>query len=311
MVWAAILAALLVLPLAMCLMSSCFSLKTPAEWMDDTFNLVSLISNQGIMVQNNWWWERVVMAVWGLVTVVLTQSYAGNLMALLAVRHIPQPIQSLEEIVNDHSVALLTTQARIFRVVADLQKENRLKFIKTTEFVRSINTLVRNGHHILISEEVVERALMARDFSQKGLLNRHNVAYGEDYPSEVLNKMRNAWRIAAEASRKAWGRYTHYYDRNVRPLELKEGSLVWRISEAAPVNQSRKLAPRWREPYRVIKKAGPRTSSAVLAFTVPVDHMLHGDALVNVLRVQLSELVGIQLLQGNRAVVKFHNQPAF
>ncbi|XP_069169893.1 glutamate receptor-like [Procambarus clarkii] len=109
LVWAAILAALLVLPLAMCLMSSCFSLKTPAEWMDDTFNLVSLISNQGIMVQNNWWWERVVMAVWGLVTVVLTQSYAGNLMALLAVRHIPQPIQSLEEIVNDHSVALLVS----------------------------------------------------------------------------------------------------------------------------------------------------------------------------------------------------------
>nr|XP_045593543.1 uncharacterized protein LOC123755106 [Procambarus clarkii] len=49
------------------------------------------------------WWERAVLAVWGLVTVVLTQSYAGNLMALLAVRHISQPIQSLQDILDVHS----------------------------------------------------------------------------------------------------------------------------------------------------------------------------------------------------------------
>ncbi|XP_069169722.1 glutamate receptor ionotropic, delta-2-like [Procambarus clarkii] len=180
LVWASILGALLVLPLAVFLMSSCTSIKTPVQFMDETFNFTSLILNQGISVQSDWWWERVVLAVWGLVTVVLTQSYAGNLMALLAVTNIPQPFQSLHDIVDDHSVTLLvqsgaaktvyitTAKVGILRDVADLQQKNRLKFIKTSEFVRSINTLVRNGHYLLISEEVLERAVMARDFSRKG-----------------------------------------------------------------------------------------------------------------------------------------------
>ncbi|XP_069184050.1 uncharacterized protein [Procambarus clarkii] len=90
-----------------------------------------------------------------------------------------------------------------------------------------------------------------------GLLNRHEVVYGEDYPSEILSKMRNAWRIAAEASKTARSRYAHYYDKKVQPLTLREGSLVMRLNEKAPDNQSRKLAPRWRGPYRVIKKLGP------------------------------------------------------
>ncbi|XP_069191710.1 ionotropic receptor 93a-like [Procambarus clarkii] len=120
------------------------------------------------------------MVVWGLVTVVLTQSYGGNLMALLAVRHIPQPIQSLQDIVDDHSVTLLvqsgsakavyftTAEAGILRDVANLQKVNRLKFIKTSEFLQSINTFVRNGHHILSAAEAVERIVMAQDFSRTG-----------------------------------------------------------------------------------------------------------------------------------------------
>nr|XP_045586133.1 uncharacterized protein LOC123747969 [Procambarus clarkii]XP_045594271.1 uncharacterized protein LOC123755556 [Procambarus clarkii]XP_045608223.1 uncharacterized protein LOC123764417 [Procambarus clarkii] len=42
-----------------------------------------------------------------------------------------------------------------------------------------------------------------------GLLNRHTISYGEDYPSEILTKMKNAWRIAAEASKKARTRSAH------------------------------------------------------------------------------------------------------
>nr|XP_045610753.1 probable glutamate receptor [Procambarus clarkii] len=182
LVWATILVALLVLSLTVFLMSSCTSIKTLAGWMDDIFKFLSLILNQGITERDVWWWERVVMAVWGLVTVVLTQSYAGNLMALLAVRHIPQPIQSLQDVLDHHSVTLLvqsgsakavyftTAEAGILRNVANLQKVNRLKFIKTSEFLRSINTLVRNGHHILSAAESLERAVMAQDFSRTGLL---------------------------------------------------------------------------------------------------------------------------------------------
>lgn len=44
---------------------------------------------------------------------------------------------------------------------------------------------------------------------------------------------------------------------------------------------------------------------------MPVDHVLVGIALLNVLHVQLSDLVDIQLIQGNHVALKFHHQAAF
>lgn len=41
-----------------------------------------------------------------LTTLVLTRSYSGNLMSLLAVRYIPMPVQSLQDII-DQKVTLL------------------------------------------------------------------------------------------------------------------------------------------------------------------------------------------------------------
>ncbi|XP_069176203.1 uncharacterized protein [Procambarus clarkii] len=107
------------------------------------------------------------------------------------------------------------------------------------------------------------------------LLNRHNIVYGEDYPSEVLGKMRNVWNIAAEASKKARNRYAHLYDKQVRPLEFKEGSLVLRVYEAAPDNHSRKLAPRWQGPYRVIKRRKPVNFVIKGVFEDQVERTLH------------------------------------
>nr|XP_045587458.1 glutamate receptor ionotropic, kainate 4-like [Procambarus clarkii] len=106
-VWTAILAALLVLPLTAFLMSSCFLLNTfgQEKMLPPTSSYLRILLNQNVLnCGGDWWWERVVMAVWGLVTVVLTQSYAGNLMALLAVRHISQPFQSLQDVLVDRSV---------------------------------------------------------------------------------------------------------------------------------------------------------------------------------------------------------------
>ncbi|KAK4310302.1 hypothetical protein Pmani_018121 [Petrolisthes manimaculis] len=54
-----------------------------------------------------WNWERIVLGMWMLATLVISRSYGGNLMSLLAVRHIPQPYQSLRDVLDDPSVTMI------------------------------------------------------------------------------------------------------------------------------------------------------------------------------------------------------------
>lgn len=66
-----------------------------------------------------WWWKRVVVGVWLLMTLVLTRSYSGNLTSHLAVRYIPLPVQSLQDILDNKVTVLVpkgTTVARSFLV---------------------------------------------------------------------------------------------------------------------------------------------------------------------------------------------------
>lgn len=60
-----------------------------------------------------------IMGVWMLTMLVLTRSYSGNLTSLLAVRYIPMPIHSLQDIVDNPVTILLprgTTSAHQFLV---------------------------------------------------------------------------------------------------------------------------------------------------------------------------------------------------
>ncbi|ROT70073.1 olfactory ionotropic receptor IR4 [Penaeus vannamei] len=52
-------------------------------------------------------WERVLLAGWMIVTLVTVKSYAGNLMSLLAVRHIPQPYQSVRDVLDDPACTMI------------------------------------------------------------------------------------------------------------------------------------------------------------------------------------------------------------
>ena len=68
----------------------------------------SITPNADIMFPAEWWWwERLVVGLWMLMTLVLTKSYAGNLMSLLAVNYIPQPFQTLSNILDDQKVAMI------------------------------------------------------------------------------------------------------------------------------------------------------------------------------------------------------------
>ena len=71
-------------------------------------NSVSLTPNADIELSVQWrWWERVLIGAWMLTTLVLTKSYSGNLMSLLAVRYIPQPFQSTRDVLNHPSVGMI------------------------------------------------------------------------------------------------------------------------------------------------------------------------------------------------------------
>ncbi|XP_069190851.1 glutamate receptor U1-like [Procambarus clarkii] len=183
LVWAAILGALLVLPLTTLLMASCFSPNTHGHSyiVPPTSAFLRILLNQNVLESGTyWWWERVVLTVWGLVTVVLTQSYAGNLMALLAVRHIPQPYQSLRDVLDDRSVITVWEQGSsnaqlvrevetgVYREMAELNVNGRLIYKPHSKYEEIIDTLVRRGDHVLIEVDFGLQIYMSRDFTAKG-----------------------------------------------------------------------------------------------------------------------------------------------
>nr|XP_045593557.1 uncharacterized protein LOC123755122 [Procambarus clarkii] len=65
---------------------------------------------------------------------------------------------------------MLTATTGLLKDIANLQEQNRIQYIPTSDMQRSINTLVRDGHHFLILEDLLVTAVMARDFSLEGFL---------------------------------------------------------------------------------------------------------------------------------------------
>ncbi|KAG7162309.1 Glutamate receptor ionotropic, NMDA 2B-like 1, partial [Homarus americanus] len=109
LVWAAILTALLVLLVATSFLPSCLTYVT--AWsrnrVEEPFVYIRLLLNQDSPLASEWWWERLLLAVWMLTTLVLKQSYSGNLISHLAVRYIPEPYQTLREVVDDSSASVI------------------------------------------------------------------------------------------------------------------------------------------------------------------------------------------------------------
>ncbi|KAK4326016.1 hypothetical protein Pmani_003439 [Petrolisthes manimaculis] len=115
-----------------------------------------------------------------LTTLVLSRSYAGNLMSQLAVRYIPQPFQSLRDVLNHPSVTMIweantayvqyiyAVQSGPYREVADLERVGRVEFQRATEFPVSVDTSVRNGGHVLMVEDLTAKVFMAHDFTATG-----------------------------------------------------------------------------------------------------------------------------------------------
>ncbi|KAK8384650.1 hypothetical protein O3P69_014312 [Scylla paramamosain] len=177
-VWAAALTALLSVLALLEIFSFSLSSKTLHR---GAFSPVRVLLQQDVVWPAEWWWwERLVLGLWMLTTLVLTRSYAGNLMSLLAVRYVPQPFQTLRDVLDHPSVAMIWqkyskneeflrgVQSGMFREVADLEKKGRLKFNTQTQFSNSLDTLVRAGDHVLVEIDTTVKNLMALDVSKKG-----------------------------------------------------------------------------------------------------------------------------------------------
>ncbi|XP_069945071.1 probable glutamate receptor [Cherax quadricarinatus] len=182
LVWAAILVMLVMLAAAVFLMYSCGSLKSDDQnnWSHVTFGYVRILLQQDMTLPIYWWWERVVLMVWMMVTLVLTRSYSGNLMALLAVRHIPQPYQTLRDVMDDPSVKMIwekdsapvlylkSAKSGIYREIADAEKTGRVIYIPHLQFPEVIDSLVRRGDHVLVDVHDGVKSNIAQDFTKTG-----------------------------------------------------------------------------------------------------------------------------------------------
>lgn len=56
----------------------------------------------------------------------------------------------------------------IFREVADLESQGRIKFQKLSDLLGSVNTLVRRGDHVLLDMEIVNKLIIGGDFTKTG-----------------------------------------------------------------------------------------------------------------------------------------------
>nr|XP_053652046.1 uncharacterized protein LOC128702062 [Cherax quadricarinatus] len=180
-VWVALLVALLAASLVKTRPSSNISLKTfPLDtWLSNTFEFIRVLLQQG-WVASYRWTERFLLVVWMMVTLVLTRSYSGNLMALLAVRHISQPYQSLQDVLDDPSAIMMwqrnsinaeylqVVKSGLLYKVANLESKSRLLYVSQGEYNTLLDSVVRRGHHVLFDVGVTLRNLMAQHYSRTG-----------------------------------------------------------------------------------------------------------------------------------------------
>ncbi|XP_071526993.1 glutamate receptor ionotropic, delta-1-like [Panulirus ornatus] len=182
LVWAAILTTLLVVLAIVFLLSSYSGLKSTAntEWASNMIHgYIRVLLQQDYSGPPDLWWERFVLAAWMMMTLVLTRSYAGTLMSLLAVRHISQPYHSIRDVLDDPSVTMIwesdtalvhhfrAAKSGVFRDVGDSEKEGRIRFVKGYEYYWSLDTLVRKGDHVIFAETLFGRVLRGQDFSHR------------------------------------------------------------------------------------------------------------------------------------------------
>ncbi|KAK4320101.1 hypothetical protein Pmani_009007 [Petrolisthes manimaculis] len=88
---------------------------------DISFAYVRVLLQQDTRIGNVKWWSRLVLGSWMLLTLVLTRSYSSNLMSLLTVRYIPQPFQTLSNLLDSPATTMIweanTAYVQYYKVI--------------------------------------------------------------------------------------------------------------------------------------------------------------------------------------------------
>ncbi|XP_071526269.1 uncharacterized protein [Panulirus ornatus] len=182
LVWAGLLTALLVAWLAVVMLGGHHG-KTSGRvtWASKMlFQHIRIFFRQDVSLGFLYSRERLVVGGWLLVAMMVTWSYTGNLVSLLAVRHIPQPIQTIRHLVDDTSLTVMLQPDTILtdvlfniesgdlKALGDLMHKGRMKYVYTPAHARVVNTLVHRGDHVLLTVGLAVDRYIGDFFSKTG-----------------------------------------------------------------------------------------------------------------------------------------------
>ncbi|KAK3864286.1 hypothetical protein Pcinc_030018 [Petrolisthes cinctipes] len=212
-----------------------FVIKRPVDWklmVEIYFRLLRTLFNQNVNWRSVTSLERVLMGVWLLGGLVMTWCYSSNLTSLLAVRRIPQSIQTLRTLIDDPSLTLILTPNTIITTALAHSQEGELKevhrldsagrtvYVQINDFPRTLDTLVKQDDHVLLGTTSVMATLIAQSFSQTGecsfylsrqkvISNIHSMVVQQGSP--ILPAISYRVRQMIEA-----GLYTHWVETRLR-----------------------------------------------------------------------------------------------
>ncbi|XP_068231750.1 glutamate receptor ionotropic, kainate glr-3-like [Palaemon carinicauda] len=144
------------------------------------FQHVRILLNQGIPKRfARRGYQRLIFGSWMLVVLMVLFSYTGNLVSLLALRYIPQPIQSIKKLISSRNGIIMQPNTIVTTAITnaesgELAELNRLhdyglyKYSSALEFPKKLDTLVRRGDHVLLITSLESSLLMAKDFAKTG-----------------------------------------------------------------------------------------------------------------------------------------------
>nr|XP_045618625.1 glutamate receptor ionotropic, kainate glr-3-like [Procambarus clarkii] len=177
-VWAATLAALVLVVLAVIILSN-IAARTPGLAAHICFTYYSVLLQQaGVSTRRTW--ERLAAGGWIVAALILSWSFCTNLTSILAVRYIPQPFQTFLDLIRDHHAAiviergtaenqfLMSATSGTLYDLARLALEGRLKYYQSEDLASVLHGMTEGQHNVLLIEDLSAQLSMADHFSRTG-----------------------------------------------------------------------------------------------------------------------------------------------
>ncbi|XP_068221326.1 glutamate receptor U1-like [Palaemon carinicauda] len=145
-----------------------------------TFHTYRLLLQQGLTMNLSRISERLLVGSWLVATMIICWSYSSNLISLLAVRYAPRPIQTIRDLLNHKTLIvifprrtslsdyLFSVESGQLKEVADLSKMGRYIDLPFWEFPQGMETYVSKGTHIMATDTIDARTMIANYFSETG-----------------------------------------------------------------------------------------------------------------------------------------------